>query len=87
MLDSSDAFEDKVRVYFLLLSNAILVDKKQFKNDQHFEQVLSEFKQYLQENSGQAVAIESPSLESAFAKQPSERKKYFARIKQLIPNP
>lgn len=88
MLDSSDSFEDKVQVYFLLLSNAILINREQFKNGQNFEQVFSEFKQYIQVNSEKTTTINLSSLETAFAKQTSsEQKRAFARLKQLVPNP
>lgn len=88
LLNATPSFGDKAQVYFLLLSNAILVDRDQFKNGQSFEQVLAEFQTYLHRNQGPGMRINPSTLETVFADQSSPiQQKRFAQVKQLLPTP
>lgn len=88
MLSSTTSVEDKAQVYFLLLSNAILVDRDQFKNGQSFDQMLTQFQNYIQSNRDQGISIETSQLQAAFVDQSSiTQQQRFAQVKQLLPLP
>lgn len=88
MLNSTDAVEEKAQVYFLLLSNAILVNRDQFQNGQSFEQVLTQFQSYIERNRDQGLNLKTSTFETAVAGQSSiAQQQRFDQIKQLLPLP
>lgn len=78
---------NKVRVYYLLLSNAVLINKKTFKDGSTFEKVLSDFEKYIQENKNKKITLDISYIERIFTSRSDEEKVSFKRIKELIPEP
>jgi CRP/FNR family transcriptional regulator, cyclic AMP receptor protein len=85
ILEDASTPEEKVTSYFLLLSNAILVDVRQFDNGKTFEATFADFKKYVRENKGirmKKQVIEP--LKKLFDGESRERKEAFQRLRELI---
>jgi hypothetical protein len=77
--------EEKMTSYFLLLTNAILVDVRQFENAKTFEATLAEFKKYVRENKGIHIKKQViEPLKKLFDGESRERKEAFQRLRELI---
>jgi CRP-like cAMP-binding protein len=85
ILEYAQTPEEKMTAYFLLLTNAILVDMKQFENGKTFDNTLAQFKNYVRENRGihmQKQVVEP--LKKLFDGESHERKVMFQRLTELI---
>jgi CRP/FNR family transcriptional regulator, cyclic AMP receptor protein len=77
--------EEKMMVYFMLLTNALLVGVQSFDNGKTYEITFSEFRRYVTDTKGQKLrrwVVES--LEKLFNEEVPEKKESFLRFKKLI---
>jgi CRP-like cAMP-binding protein len=84
ILEDARTPEEKVTSYFLLLTNAILVDVRQFDNGKTFEATLADFKKYVRENKGIRMKKQMIApLKKLFEDESSERKEAFQRLELI----
>jgi CRP-like cAMP-binding protein len=85
ILEDARTPEEKMTAYFLLLTNAILVDVRQFENGKTFEVTLAEFKKYIREHKGIHVKrqVVEP-LKKLFEGESRQRQDAFKRLRELI---
>jgi CRP-like cAMP-binding protein len=86
ILEDTDAPEEKIKSYLLLLSNAILNDVKIFpESGRTFNETVSEFENYVGDHEDQQIERTMLSmLEKRLEQEDREKQKAFARIKQVI---
>jgi CRP-like cAMP-binding protein len=85
ILEDAQTPEEKMTAYFLLLTNAILVDVKRFENGKTFEATFADFKKYVREHKGipmKKQVIEP--LKKLFDGESRERKDAFQRLRELM---
>jgi CRP-like cAMP-binding protein len=84
ILEDAPTPEEKVTSYFLLLTNAILVDVRQFDNGKTFEATLADFKKYVRENKGIRMKKQMIApLKKLFEDESRERKEAFQRLELM----
>ena len=85
MLEDAQTPEEKLTAYFLLLTNAILVDVRRFENGKTFEATMAEFRKYVREHKGSQLKKQViEPLKKLFDEESRERKDAFQRLRELI---
>jgi len=85
ILEHTKSVKNKARLYYLLLSHAVLIEKWNFKS-QSFDDVFEQFQDFVDSNNNKRIKLDIADIVQVFSNQPDSQQIYFKQINDVIPS-